>query len=590
MFDHDVEYLITALSSTARIPYDQRLLDEISANLVYYVPRIKSPETLYRLVEALFQSQLIIKLPPLHLLHVIKDVFLWKLEVSEPTLSISNFYQVWNAVLESHRAAWNLSQLMVLGGILITYPRFKSLNDAYFIDESRDKTALYYNNWRLNLFLPIWAEFWNDPAINANPLIKNYLLVSMVLLFSHPSTDFPFHAVNISWDLVTGRLLDLLAEYTHDIGQPTEASTVSSVLSTNLNHLANCLNALFTKSNEPTLMNSLYKLEKICQYLSDAVRPFEQQKQLDRKFQDLFILIILALKEISAMNMKISPDHKDNFYFMICLSLFHIHVLTEKFGTVGFPSYDYVYDSLITYFIVLDDLSKIIPILNHMKEAYISEDPSKLLFYINFLNKIISYYSWHIRMPFVTQFIEPLLHFNGFLKGGLSSPLEIELRESIHTLAITSLSIDPSHSSQVAQWQVSRIANYLKMSMDQFIAGELSADQIQIIFSSLSMQFLSLRNYNRHLLRDSLHETYIKILNTKSPEKKNVLIECLIVQISLVEDPHHLIDWLNVCLQLINIHNKRLLQRLWDMVSGLESPLAIDWWYTTVIPAHSSKL
>lgn len=188
MSDRDVDYLITALTSTTRIQYDERLLNEITVNLVYYIPRIKSPDTLYRLVRALFQSQFVIQLPPLRLLHAIKDIFLWKLEVSEPTLPIDTFYQVWNAVLESHRAAWNLSQLMLLSGILVTYPTFKSLNDRYFIDESRNKTAAYYRNWKLNLFLPIWAQFWNDSAISANTSIQNCLLVSMVLLFNHPNT------------------------------------------------------------------------------------------------------------------------------------------------------------------------------------------------------------------------------------------------------------------------------------------------------------------------------------------------------------------------------------------------------------------
>ncbi|EJS43663.1 pex8p [Saccharomyces arboricola H-6] len=590
MSDSEVEYLITALSSTSRIQYDQRLLDEVSANLVYYVPRIKCPDTLYRLLRALFQSQLIVQLPPLRLLHGIKDIFLRKLEVSEPTLPVSKFYQVWDAVLTSHRAAWSLSQLMVLGGILVTYPRFKSLNDTYFIDESNSITALYYRNWKLSLFFPIWAQFWNDPAIKANQSIQNYLLVSMFLLFNRSDMHLPSHGANIPWDLVAGKLLGILAEYTHAIRQPVERFTVNSVLSTNLNHLANCLNTLFTRSSEPTLLNSLHKLEKICQYLSFTLRSSHQEQQLDLKFQDLFILIILALKEILSMNMKISANHKEDFYFMICSSLFFIHVLTEKIGTVGFPSYHYVYDNLITYYITLNDLSKIIPILNHMKMNGINKDQNKLIFYINFLNKVTNYYSWRIRLPFITEFIEPLLHFKIFLEGGMSNSLEIEIKESIHTLAITSLTIDPSYSSDIAQWQVSRIIDYLRMSMDQFTASRLSAGQILIIFSNLSTQFPSLHIHNKHLLRDSLHETYTRILNTKKLEKKEVLIECLIVQIPFVNDPHHLIHWLNMCFQLINAHHKRLLQQLWEMVSSLGSPLAIDWWYTTVIPLQSSKL
>ncbi|QHS73388.1 Pex8p [Saccharomyces paradoxus] len=589
MFDHDVEYLITALSSETRIQYDQRLLDEISANVVYHVPRVKSPDTLYRLVGALFRSQFIVQLPPLRLLHVVKDVFLWKLEVSEPTLPISKFYSVWNAVLKSYRATWNLSQLIVLDGILVTYPRFKQLNNEYFIDESSNKTALYYKNWELQLFLPMWAQFWNGATIKTNLSIQNFLLIALALLFNQSNKSDLLRGVSISWDLVTEKLLDLLAEYINVVGQPTEKFSINSVLSTNLNHLANCLTASFTRSNEATLINSVCKIERICRQLSDNVLSSKEQ-HLDLKFQNVFILIILALKELSAMNMKILPSHKGTLYSMICLSLFHVHVLTQKIGTVGFPSYDYVYDNMVTYFIVLDDLSKIIPILDLMKRENVKQDPSKLIFYIGFLNKITNYYAWRIRMPFVTKFIEPLLHFNAFLNGSMSNPFEIEIKESIHALAITALSIDPSHSSQIAQWQVSRMLVYLKMSMDQYMAGRLSADQILIIFGHLSTQFPSLHSYNKHLLKDSLHETYIRIINVKPPEKKNVLIECLIVQIPFVNDPHHSIGWLNICLQLINTHNERLLQRLWEMVSSLESSLAIDWWYATVLPSQSSKL
>ncbi|CAI4477996.1 BAK_1a_G0020500.mRNA.1.CDS.1 [Saccharomyces cerevisiae] len=589
MFDHDVEYLITALSSETRIQYDQRLLDEIAANVVYYVPRVKSPDTLYRLVGALFRSQFIVQLPPLRLLHIVKDVFLWKLEVSEPTLPISKFYLVWNAVFESHRATWNLSQLMVLDGVLVTYPRFKQLNNAYFIDESSNKTALYYRNWKLQLFSPIWAQLWNTAIVRANLSIQHCLLIALALLFNQSNRSALLHGVDVSWNLVTEKLLDLLEEYVHGIAQPMENFSTNSVLSTNLNHLASCLTGSITRSNEATLVNSVHKLERICRYLSDTVASLKEQ-QLDFKFQNVFILIILALKELSAMNMKILPNHKDTFYSMICLSLFHVHVLTQKIGTVGFPSYDYVYDNLVTYFIVMDDLSKITTVLELMKRNNTKQDPNKLVFYINFLNKITNYYGCGIRLPFITEFIEPLLHFDVFFSGKTGNALDIEIKESIHTLTITVLSIDSSYSSQVAQWQVSRILVYLKMSMDQFIAGKLSANQILLIFGHLSTQLPSLHNYNKHLLRDSLHETYIRIVNVKNPEKKNVLIECLIVQIAFINNPHHLIGWLNICLQLINTHNKKLLQQLWEMVSSLESSLAIDWWYTTVLSSQSSKL
>ena len=234
--------------------------------------------------------------------------------------------------------------------------------------------------------------------------------------------------------------------------------------------------------------------------MSDTVASLKEQ-QLDFKFQNVFILIILALKELSAMNMTILPNHKDTFYSMICLSLFHVHVLTQKIGTVGFPSYDYVYDNLVTYFIVMDDLSKITTVLELMKRNNTKQDPNKLVFYINFLNKITNYYGCRIRLPFITEFIEPLLHFDVFFSGKTGNALDIEIKESIHTLTITVLSIDSSYSSQVAQWQVSRILVYLKMSMDQFIAGKLSANQILLIFGHLSTQLPSLHNYNNSDIR-----------------------------------------------------------------------------------------
>lgn len=112
--------------------------------------------------------------------------------------------------------------------------------------------------------------------------------------------------------------------------------STDSVLSTNLNHLASCLTSSITRSNEATLVNSVRKLERICRYLSDTVASLKEQ-QLDFKFQNVFILIILALKELSAMNMTILPNHKDTFYSMICLSLFHVHVLTQKSGQSVFP-------------------------------------------------------------------------------------------------------------------------------------------------------------------------------------------------------------------------------------------------------------
>lgn len=101
-------------------------------------------------------------------------------------------------------------------------------------------------------------------------------------------------------------------EYVHGIVQPMENFSTNSVLSTNLNHLASCLTGSITRSNEATLVNSVRKLERICRYLSDTVASLKEQ-QLDFKFQNVFILIILALKELSAMNMTILPNHKDTF-------------------------------------------------------------------------------------------------------------------------------------------------------------------------------------------------------------------------------------------------------------------------------------
>lgn len=70
----------------------------------------------------------------------------------------------------------------------------------------------------------------------------------------------------------------------------------------------------------------------------------------------------------------------------------------------------------------MDDLSKITTVLELMKRNNTKQDPNKLVFYINFLNKITNYYGCRIRLPFITEFIEPLLHFDVFLAGRRAMP------------------------------------------------------------------------------------------------------------------------------------------------------------------------
>lgn len=543
-------------------------------NLIYYTPRIKSLSQLVQLVNAIFESDRWYQVDILELYDMSEAILQWKLEISEPVLSLSEFFSVWDSCFQRCQS-WTPQRLAILGGILSTKEKFLSLQATYYLDDT-GKVGTFYTDWRRGYFMPTWYQFIRKSSRNIDRLVLIYAMIS------EPCDDFG--STFFYWDVTT---LSLFRSFTeHLVNEDQEKTFVGK----HLNKVASTLHTSISKSSSPVVSRLLSQLCTECYNLSTKELASSNLKRsyASPSYSNILFTIIIALKA-TLEGAKALPNI---WYYQIIMCLFYINFITEDVGTIGFESYERVYDIASTGITMSDDPMIYRDILDTMK-GNIWKDLScsnkvnnaKLLFLLNFMGRTLSDVP-SITPEFIERFLVPLqsIYFDSF---------DEEIRESMH-VAMLSLFNNSICGDDLIKWQGNHYLEYISLSTDHFISGKLSAEQLVLIYQKMSSRLPLLQAVNRHLSRDTLHYTYLRIINCKNNqvEQKMVLLKCLIYQIPYSNE-QFLVNWLDTCMTLISeIHFKRkqheeIIQTLWEVISYMKSDGALKWWYIYIAPLQS---
>lgn len=568
--DHAVDYLISILRNGT--PQNSSALLN---NLVYYTPRLKSIRSLEGLVISTFESTVWANVDLFEIYEMSQAIIQWKLEISEPTISLEQFYNTWGLCFANCNA-WTSQKLAILGGILSTKSKFEYLQQNYFLDDS-GKIINLYAYWRNELFLPVWCSLLNisQPLSQLDEIVAIY---STLIHYSDIKTN------QIPWDTVTWSLTRLSTRYLES--PPVEESP----LARHLSQFVKTLQISITMNSQTVVSRALSDLCRECFNLCarEVGNSNPTKNYSGEYYRNVLFAIIIELKCI----LDATPRIPENWYAQIIMCLFNTSFIAKDIGVVGFESYEYVYDVITTgitmcsnrwiYIHVLDTMIGNIwdGILIHSNKP----NRAKLLFMLNYLEKTLPEFS-HLTPSFIQNVIKPI-------ELSYIDSKDVEIRESVY-LVLLSLFQNSISGEDLTQWQAHYYYRYLALTVDHFLLGKLSEAQLVIIFQKLSSKLPLLQTADRHLTRNSLHYTYLKILNCPQTEQKKVLLLCLIYQIPFV-NKSFLLEWLNTCKELmskINFNggqNKEILQVLWEVVSSMKTDVALKWWYTSIVPTKSN--
>lgn len=565
--DHQaINHLLALLASDGNV-VDPAFLN----NLVYYTPRLKSSTKLVSLVKAIFKSNVWLHFDLLKLYQMAQGIVYWKLEISEPSIPVSVFYDVWNSCFAKCQL-WTMPRLAIIGGILSTKDKFNELQLTSFVDDT-GKIKGYYRDWKRLYYLPILQQFLQMPYTDLRSLTIIYATIS----------EFEDSSINNldSWCTITSSLADLFSSY---IISPHHQDIF---LHENMNKLAKTLQISLTKS--PDFLISRF-LSRLCRDFYDlSVMELKTNPNKDyssKRYSNILFTTCVALKALLEDKRSLPPA----WYYQITMCLFYLNFITEDIGNTGLDSYGTVYEITSTAISCGTDSRIYYDLLSTMKGniSHIISEPSKintsrLLFMLNFMGTTLS------EVPVITpQLIQEIVLP---LRLTYLNSTSLDIRESVH---VAMISLFMNSNKGLAKWQAQNYLNYLRISVGQFLDGKITEQQIILIFQKISSRVSSLSFFEKHLLRDALHYTYTKVLNCYKfqKEQQKALVKCIIYQIPYVVS-QKMIYWLDTVQELLSQINFTATQRddilssLWKTVSTLKSDTALKWWYSTVVPMHA---
>ncbi|CUS23839.1 LAQU0S12e01200g1_1 [Lachancea quebecensis] len=564
--DQAVDYIINALSK----PDSSGDIRVILNNLVYYVPRLRSKVKLDRLVRAMFRSRVwesALQGDLILLQESSEAIFSWKLEISEPVISVNEFYEVWdNTVTDC--SMWSAAQISIIGGALKTRNKFKSLQTRYFLDE-RGLVAEIYARWKRQYFLPLWRQIFLQSA--HKPKRLRQLAIVLSAIFS-PS-DSTYVPCDVLCEVLTGLSISYIQDH----------SRCEPGLPRNISGVANTLEATLQCASKKVASRSL---KLICTATFElSLRELNNPKQVysSQVYSDQLLTVVLLLRGCITR-----PEISDIWYLQAIMSLYYMNFILQDFGRVGFESYEFIYEVCATALKMKpESYTNCLEVMRGNLWPSVMNNAvndSRALFLLTFIESTVA--DMTIDAKLLNSIIVPTLsHF-------VSSP-NTAICESAHAaqLSLYSNHVSPEY---LQKWKCENCLKYLDLSTNQFLAGFLSSTQVIQVYTSVVREAAFLQPYNDDLVREILHFTYLRILNAwkMGPEIVTTLIECLVVQIPHVSQKY-IIDWLDNCLDLINNcgqEKEKLLDHLWlQLTSNEVADVAFGWWYENVVRA-SSKL
>lgn len=561
MDDQAINHLLNALAQDKPLSSPT-----ILNNLVYYTPRIKTVLQLSRLINAIFSGTSRSNYDVLELFEMSQAIAQWKLEISEPVITPSQFYERWDACFRAC-TSWTRSKLAILAGILSTRDNFQSIQASNFIDDS-GKVIKYYESWREDLFIPTFINFLTNSARDPTSLILTYAVIS------HPS-DASRHG-HLPWDMITVYLSRLLLQY---MAGPSQTD---SFFEKNISRVAKTMQTSLANSSEFVIQGFLSQLCRVCYDLSfSELRDQQHHKDYStRYYSNILFTVVVVLDSILQTPASTSLP----LFSQVVMILFNLNFIAEDVGLAGFDSYESVYEVTCTGIVLTAKQEVYISTLKVMNGNVLPDvshpnrvNRAKLLFMLKFMGSTLSEVS-PIPVHFIKDFIQPLQMVY------MRSP-EKDIRESTHIMTL-SLFSNKLGGDEFLQWEAQNCLPYMDLSTQQFLLDEISEKQLIMIYQKMSSRLPNLQLVNRHLSRETLHYIYLKILNChlQQTAKRAVLLKCMIYQL-LYSSEDFLVDWLDATQELLSSieftkeQRNDIVTTLWDVLSHSKSDKAFKWWY-----------
>ncbi|SCW00206.1 LAFE_0B11782g1_1 [Lachancea fermentati] len=530
-------------------------------NLAYYTPRIRSKVQLKRLINSIIESH--IWLPQnengvLSLFELTEAIFHWKLEISEPVISIRDFYDIWDSGFRRCHS-WTTPKLALLCGVLSTESKFERLQSTLFIDDS-GSVHFKYREWRSNLLLPIFSELFH--ASHNSQSLNEMCLIYAPLCREGDIKHIPNSAV-------TRCLFNLSTEFM--LGKDQK----NSFLARHINSIANALHLLLTWTEHEVVTQVLKVICSLSFELSIKELNNPKKDYSVKPYSDVLLTIVLILQGCASR-----LDLPYEWAYEIVISLFYINYLVHDFGVVGFSNYEHIHDvSIAGVTITSSGFYNVLSVMrgNLWSLSGNKVNDSRVLFVLTFLEQTLA--KIPIDSDKLKNIVAPLIsHYLDFPNG--------EILETAHS-AYLALFTNRISMQPMDQWKFEHAIQYIDQSTMQFMQKILSSSQLVLIYRTVASQLPYLKYINDDLGRQLLQYTYLKILNCKTLDEKSTLIECLICQV-MYTDERFLRDWLDNCLELLSTcqgRKKELLDKLWKTImSSGQNEAALDWWYSVAMP------
>ncbi|KAL3239968.1 Pex8p [Nakaseomyces bracarensis] len=607
--EHEVRYLIDLLKQSSALKGKQVIHTSIIDNLVYYVPRLQNAKIVFSLISALFETTLWYEedVDPVKVLDMAQSIFYWKLEISEPTLTVDEFFQLWDRVI-TNNTGWSVYKLALLSGICTSADKFEELQRKYYIAETPREIRNMYHYWKYDVFMNSWSQFLLKSADDSRkdvPRIETLCLLYCPISKLEDLSISASKGINFPLYFVIIALSNLAIIYALD--HPPE----DEFLARNINQVARTLQLLLPKcDNQKELSMIMDELCVACFNISSK----ETSSEMPNKdysgvkyYSNTLLTFTLIFKGI--LNSKTNKTR--SIYYQILTCMYYLNFIALDFGTIGFESYEYTYNaSIFGVTAPGDDLvvyNSLITTFNnniwHTLKYPNKINDSKLLFLLDFLKNSIetttlNFGNTFTAADFVNDTIVPLkLQY-------LNSKDEV-IRDTMHSVMLATFSNNIS-GHHLLEWQRKNFLSYLSASTEQYTRHNLlKEDQIIHIYQTLGYRMATLDTIAINddesctLSRETLNFTYLQVKNGRNKQMRIVMLKCLIYLIPYTNH-NYILMWLNNIMQLFdeelgptNPEDHRVLfDTLWDVIPNVKTTdIALKWWYSTIVPRiRKSKL
>ncbi|CDO92859.1 unnamed protein product [Kluyveromyces dobzhanskii CBS 2104] len=553
-----IRHLLLALNNSS---INKSAITESQAlnNIVYFLPRITDPEILAQLIHALFHWT------PQHLtiwegFEAASAIMKWKLEISEPRLRIDKFVLAWKQEIELC-SVLNLYQLATVAGLISCRHQLDNLQEHLFIDDSGTASE-ELKDIRFRHFMPYWKQYMSLSRDDYQLVDDLCTLYSMV----HSQSDH-----GIPHELVFQSLFNILIEYIRtdnrqDVGP-------NSFAHKHLNLICKaCEHSIAHVRDHNLLMNKLNELKQTMEDLSEKEALSGEKDYTEKYYVNTLFAVVLVLCGYQPTNTSVRA---------MALTLFHSSFILHDFGTDGFTKYRELIFSVCSFtckeFVLFDQILK--EMLTKMQ--FVMQNKvyhSKMIFVMEFLQLNLA----ELKIPnaqYLEKCIEPLI-------GPFLDSADVSLRESAQ-LSWLEMFNNESWNTDVRNFKLKRLRCYLSDCFQQYKDGLMTEEQLVLIWKTLSPTIKYLSNFDHDLIRDLIHMTYRRMINTENLEMKSVSIYCLIEQLYNVTDDY-LWHWLDTCYEFLNgvppTMKEAVITKLWEYTSHSHNEVAIRWWYDRVVP------